>query len=102
MNKNLNKTKNNKDFTNKGFLKEKNVTVYQEIDEESDGMFGDIVKQRSMSKSFRTRDRFCAILEEAVSKIEIPKNFDKLDVVIGSKENFVKKIIARKYSIVQG
>ena len=87
MNKNLNKTKNNKDFTNKGFLKEKNVTVYQEIDEESDGMFGDMVKQRSMSKSFRTRDRFCAILEEAVSKIEIPKNFDKLDVVIGSKEN---------------
>ena len=40
-----------------------------------------------MSKSFRTRNRFCAILEEAVSKIEIPKNFDKLDVVIGSTEN---------------
>ena len=50
-------------------------------------MFGDMVKQRSMSKSFRTRNRFCAILEEAVSKIEIPKNFDKLDVVIGSTEN---------------
>ena len=30
---------------------------------------------------------FCAILKEAVSKIEIPKDFDKLDVAIDSKEN---------------
>ena len=57
------------------------------MDEESDGMFGDMVKQMSTSKSFPTKNKFCTILKEAVSKIEIPKDFDKLDVVIGSKEN---------------
>ena len=68
------------------------------MDEESDGMFGDMVKQRSMSKSFPTRNRFCAILEEAVSKTEIPKDFDKLDVVIGSKENHFSVNCANYFS----
>ena len=36
--------------------------------------------------SFQTKNKFCAILKEAVSIIEIPKDFDKLDVVIGSKK----------------
>ena len=31
--------------------------------------------------------KFCVALKEAVSKIEIHKDFDKLDVVIDSKEN---------------
>ena len=69
------------------FLRKKDVSVYQEMDEEGDGMFGDMGKQMSMSKSFPTKNKVCAILKEAVSKIEIPKDFDKLDVMIGSKEN---------------
>ena len=51
--------------------------------EESDGTFGDMIKQMSMSKSFPMKKIFCVILKEAVSKIEIPKDFEKLDVVIG-------------------
>ena len=35
---------------------EKNISVYQEIDEESDGMFGDTVKNMSMLKSLRTKN----------------------------------------------
>ena len=31
--------------------------------------------------------KFCVALKEAVSKIEIHQDFDKLDVVIDSKEN---------------
>ena len=54
--------------------------------EESDGTFGDMIKQMSMSKSFPMKKNFCVILKEAVSKIEIPKDFEKLDVVIGSTE----------------
>ena len=54
--------------------------------EESDGTFGDMIKQMSMSKSFPMKKIFCVILKEAVSKIEIPKDFEKLDVVIGSTE----------------
>ena len=50
-------------------------------------MFHDTVKQMSMSKSFQTKNKFCPVLKKVVSKTEIPKDFDKLDVVIGSKEN---------------
>ena len=39
-----------------------------------------------MSKSLLTKRKFCAVLKETASKIEIPKDFDKLDVAIGSKE----------------
>ena len=39
-----------------------------------------------MSKSLQAKNKFCAILKEAASKIEIQKDFDKLDVVIGSKK----------------
>ena len=41
----------------------------------------------SMLKILQTKKKFSAVLKEAASKIEIPKDFDKLDVVIGSKEN---------------
>ena len=54
---------------------------------ENDKIFGDVVKQKSISKSFPTKIKICAILKEAVSKIKIPKDFDKLDIVIISKEN---------------
>ena len=57
------------------------------MDEEIDRMFGNMVKQMSTSKSFATKNEFYAILKEAVSKIEITKDFDKLDVVISSKEH---------------
>ena len=46
-----------------------------------------LVKQMRMSKSLQTSNKFCAVFKEAASKIEIPKDFGKLDVVIGSKEN---------------
>ena len=45
------------------------------------------VKQMSMLKILQTKKKFSAVLKEAASKIEIPKDFDKLYVVIGSKEN---------------
>ena len=57
------------------------------MDEEIDRMFGNMVKQMSTLKSFATKNEFYAILKEAVSKIEITKDFDKLDVVISSKEH---------------
>ena len=41
----------------------------------------------TLSKSLQTKMKFCVALKEAVSKIEIHKDFDKLDVVIDSKEN---------------
>ena len=50
-------------------------------------MFGDAVTRMSMSKCLQTKSKYCAVLKEAVSKTEIPKDFDKLDIVIGSKEN---------------
>ena len=40
-----------------------------------------------MSKSFPTKNKFCAILKEAVFKIKIPKDSNKLDIVTGSIEN---------------
>ena len=58
-----------------------NVSVYQEIDKESDGMFGDTIKEKDMSESLQTKSKFCAILKEVVSKTEISKDFDKLDAV---------------------
>ena len=57
------------------------------MDEESDESFADIVKQMSMSKSFLAKIKFCPSSKEAVFKTEIPKDFDKLDIVIGSKSN---------------
>ena len=57
------------------------------MDEKSDGMFGDMVKQMIMSKSFPTKNKFCAILKEAVFKIKILKDSNKLDIVTGSIEN---------------
>ena len=45
-----------------------------------------LVKQVSMSKSLQTKNKFCAILKEAASKIETQKDFGKLDGVIGSKK----------------
>ena len=56
------------------------------MDEESDGIFVEMVKQMSMSKNFPTKKTFCAILKGAVSKIEISKDFHRLDIVICSKE----------------
>ena len=50
-------------------------------------MLGDTVKQMSMSESHQTKNKFCYILKQAVTKTEIPKDLDKLDAVIGSKEN---------------
>ena len=50
-------------------------------------MLGDTVKQMSMSESPQTKNKFCYVLKQAVSKTEIPKDLDKLDAVIGSKEN---------------
>ena len=41
----------------------------------------------SMSKSFQTKKKFSAVLKEAASRIELPKDFDKLDVMRASKEN---------------
>ena len=55
------------------------------MDEESDGIFGDVVKQMSISKSFPTKIKFCVIHKR--SSIKIPKDFNKLDIVIISKEN---------------
>ena len=49
-------------------------------------MFGDTVTRMSMSKSLQTKSKFCAVLKEEVSKIEIPKDFDRFDIVIGSKK----------------
>ena len=40
-----------------------------------------------MNECLQTKNKFCAVLKEAVSKTEVPKDFDKLDVVIGSTEN---------------
>ena len=51
-------------------------------------MFSDTLKQMSISKYFQTKNKFCAVLKEAVSKIEVLKDFDKLKIVIGSKENY--------------
>ena len=39
-----------------------------------------------MLKSLQTKKKFNAVLKEAASKIEIPKDFDKLDVMRGSKK----------------
>ena len=50
------------------------------MDEESDGILV------QMSKNFPTKKKFCAILKEAASKIEISKDFRRLDIVICSKE----------------
>ena len=50
-------------------------------------MFGDAVTQMSTSKSLQMKSKFCAVVKEAASKTEIAKTFDKLDIVIGSKEN---------------
>ena len=69
------------------FSNKKSFGVYQKIDEESYGMFGDPVKQMSMSKSLQTKNKSCAVLKEAVSKNEVPEDSDNLDVVIGSKES---------------
>ena len=38
-----------------------------------------------MFKSLQMKEKFCAVLKEAASKIEIHKDFNKLDV-IGSKK----------------
>ena len=46
-----------------------------------------LVKQMRMSKSLQTSNKFCAVVKEAAFKIETPKDFGKLDVVIGSKKN---------------
>ena len=54
-----------------------------------------------MLKSLYTKNKFSAVLKEAASKIEIPKDFDKLDGVIGSKEkcfsvnyaNYISRLI---------
>ena len=51
-----------------------------------------------MSKSLQTKKKFCVVLKEAASKIEIPKDFDKLDVVIGSKENCFSVNCAKYFS----
>ena len=48
------------------------------------------VRQMSMLKTLQTKKKFSAFLKEAGSKTEIPKDFDKLDVVIGLKENCFK------------
>ena len=40
----------------------------------------------SMSKSLQMKEKFCAVLKEAASKIEIHRDFNKLDVVVGSKK----------------
>ena len=40
-----------------------------------------------MLKILQTKKKFSAVLKEVASKIEIPKDFNKLYVVIGSKEN---------------
>ena len=40
-----------------------------------------------MSESPQTKNKFFYVLKQAVSKTEIPKDLDKLDAVIGSKEN---------------
>ena len=42
----------------------------------------------TMFKSLQIKEKFCAVLKEAASKIEIHKDFNKLDVVIGSKNCF--------------
>ena len=63
LNKKLNKTENNKYTTNESFLRKKNVSVYQEMDEESDEIFGDMVKQISLSKSFPRKIKFCFTLK---------------------------------------
>ena len=41
-----------------------------------------LVKQMRISKSLQTSNKFCTVLKETASKIEISE-----DVVIGSKEN---------------
>ena len=61
LNKKLNKTENNTDVTNESFLRKKNVSVYQEMDEESGEIFGDMVKL----KSFSTKIKFCAMLKRS-------------------------------------
>ena len=50
-------------------------------------MFGDALTRMSMSKCLQTTNKFCAVVKDAVSKTEIPKDIDKLDIVAGSKEN---------------
>ena len=58
------------------------------MDEQSDGIFSDLeYSSMCRSKSFSTNNKFWVALKEAVSKIEIPKDFDKLNVMIGLKEN---------------
>ena len=76
LNKKLKKIENNKDITSESFLKKKNVNVYLEMDEESDEIFGDIVKQISLSKCFYGELSFVPSSKEAVSKIDIPKYFE--------------------------
>ena len=46
-----------------------------------------LVKKMRMSKSLQTSNKFCTVLKETASKVEISKDFRKLDVVIGSKGN---------------
>ena len=45
------------------------------------------VRQMSMLIVLQTKNKFSAVLKGAASKIEIPKDFDKLNVVIGSKKD---------------
>ena len=45
------------------------------------------VRQMSMLKILQTKKKFSGVLKEVASKIEIPKDFNKLYVVIGSTEN---------------
>ena len=61
LNKKLSKTENNTDVTNESFLRKKNVNVYQEMDEESREIFGDMVKL----KRFSTKIKFCATLKRS-------------------------------------
>ena len=44
--------------------------------------------RRVCRKVFKQKLGFTLSTKEAVSKIEISKDFDKLDIAIGSKENY--------------
>ena len=52
----------------------------------------------SMSKSLQMKKKFSAVLKEATYKIEITKDFDKLDAVRGSKENCFSVSYANYFS----
>ena len=45
------------------FSNEKNVSVYLEVDVQSDKSFDDIVKQMGMPKGFPAKIKFCTILK---------------------------------------